>query len=78
MAKIQHGDVPTSEELDGIVERLSEGNPWSTDGLRCDNFEVRMNELYQTGALWWSITDAISGLRTLKEYGRLENIGGEF
>jgi len=71
--RIKYGDnVPLPEDLDDIINRLSSGQPWSKNGLVCEDPEKKYDEVFNLGALWWSIKGAIGGLKTLKEHGRLE------
>lgn len=70
---VPNDDPPSWEDLDRIVDRLSHGQSWNQDGLRCQEAECeqRMSEM-NAGGLWWPINDAIRDLRLLKEAGRIE------
>ena len=70
---VPNDDPPSWEDLDRIVDRLSHGQSWNQDGLRCQEAECeqRMSEM-DAGGLWWPINDAIRSLRLLKEAGRIE------
>ena len=70
--RITQGDgYRTPEELDEMVDRLSTGKPWNTDGLRCGNPEEKYEEVYNLGNLWWGIKGAMGDVLTLKRHGRL-------
>jgi len=61
-----------SDELDEVVDNLCNNKDWSTDGLKCDNPEKKMNEMSSLGYLWWPIYNLIDQLKLIKNHGRLE------
>lgn len=60
------------EDLDAIITKLSSGNVWNEDGLRCEKPDDKKEAVASVSGLWWPIMGIIGDLRKLKEHGRLD------
>lgn len=60
-----------ADELDLLVDKLSHGNVWNTDGLYSDNPDEKKDQVCFVSALWWPILWVIDDLKKLREYDRI-------
>jgi hypothetical protein len=69
--RIEKSEI-TEAELDAIVDRLSAGNGWNTDGLWGDTPDEKKDLICSVGGVCFPIIGAIEELKKLQEHGRLE------
>lgn len=62
----------TEEELDSIVDKLSNNRIWTESGLKQYVSDEKREPIYPIVEVWWQLISAIDDLKILKEYGRLE------
>jgi len=61
----------SENELDKIVDRLTNDGIWCENGLFCKNIGEKDNLVWSVEDLWWEIMNVINDLKKLKDYGRI-------